>query len=40
MRITRENLETETVARLVAERGDEDPQLVIHRAAINLGSCF
>ena len=27
VRITRENLETGTVARLVAERGDEDTQL-------------
>ena len=40
VRITRENLETGTVTRLVAERGDEDTQLVTHRTAIDLGSCF
>jgi len=40
VRITLENLETGTVARLVAERGDQDTQLVIHRAIFDLGSCF
>ena len=40
VRITRENPETGTVARLVAERGDQDTQLVTHRAIFDLGSCF
>ena len=40
VRITRENLETGTVARLVAERGDEDTQLAPNLFPNEEAACF